>query len=138
MNSATSRRRFLASSVAAGSLLLTTPRAPASVRSANDRVRIAVLGLNGRLSCLSSQYLFKVEGEDLGLIEFEPEHDGLPGGDPAAAPGDRRVELIADDRLIVCHGASRQRLPLQVAGLDTDRTSANFSRLIGRTATPSG
>ena len=42
MNSATSRRRFLASSVAAGSLLLTTPRAPASVRSANDRVRIAV------------------------------------------------------------------------------------------------
>ena len=48
MNSATSRRRFLASSVAAGSLLLTTPRAPASVRSANDRVRIAVLGLNSR------------------------------------------------------------------------------------------
>ena len=42
MNSATSRRRFLASSVAAGSLLLTTPRAPASMRSANDRVRIAV------------------------------------------------------------------------------------------------
>ena len=48
MNSATSRRRFLASSVAAGSLLLTTPRAPASMRSANDRVRIAVLGLNSR------------------------------------------------------------------------------------------
>ena len=48
MNSATSRRRFLASSAAAGSLLLTTPRAPASLRSANDRVRIAVLGLNGR------------------------------------------------------------------------------------------
>ena len=42
MNSATSRRRFLASSAAAGSLLLTTPRAQASVRSANDRVRIAV------------------------------------------------------------------------------------------------
>ena len=42
MNSATSRRRFLASSVAAGSLLLTTPRALASVRSANDPVRIAV------------------------------------------------------------------------------------------------
>jgi predicted dehydrogenase len=48
MNSATSRRRFLASSAAAGSLLLTTPRAQASIRSANDRVRIAVLGLNGR------------------------------------------------------------------------------------------
>lgn len=48
MNIATSRRRFLASSAAAGSLLLTTPRAPASMRSANDRVRIAVLGLNGR------------------------------------------------------------------------------------------
>ena len=48
MKNATSRRRFLASSAAAGSLLLTTPRAPASVRSAKDRVRIAVLGLNGR------------------------------------------------------------------------------------------
>jgi hypothetical protein len=36
------RRRFLASSAAAGSLLLTTPRAQASMRSANDRVRIAV------------------------------------------------------------------------------------------------
>jgi hypothetical protein len=48
MNSATSRRRFLASSAAAGSLLLASPRTQASVRSANDRVRIAVLGLNGR------------------------------------------------------------------------------------------
>ena len=48
MKNLTTRRRFLASSAAAGSLLLTTPRAPASMRSANDRVRIAVLGLNGR------------------------------------------------------------------------------------------
>ena len=48
MKNATSRRRFLASSAAAGSLLLASPRTQASVRSANDRVRIAVLGLNGR------------------------------------------------------------------------------------------
>jgi predicted dehydrogenase len=57
MNSATSRRRFLASSAAAGSLLLASPRTQASVRSANDRVRIAVLGLNGRGKAHLSGYM---------------------------------------------------------------------------------
>lgn len=42
------RRHFLKSSAAAGGLLLTGTRASAAVDGANDRVRIAVAGLNGR------------------------------------------------------------------------------------------
>ena len=48
MPAVTSRRRFLAASAATGSLLLTAPRASARALGANDRVRIAVIGLNGR------------------------------------------------------------------------------------------
>ncbi len=48
MPAATSRRRFLAASTATASLLLTAPRASARALGANDRVRIAVIGLNGR------------------------------------------------------------------------------------------
>jgi len=48
VKNATSRRRFLSSSVAMGGLLTGSPWARAQVRGANDRVRIAVLGVNGR------------------------------------------------------------------------------------------
>lgn len=48
MPAVTSRRRFLAASAATGSLLLTAPQASAKVLGANDRVRMAVIGLNGR------------------------------------------------------------------------------------------
>lgn len=48
MRRTTTRRSFLASSAAVGSLVLSSPRSRAAVRGANDRVRIAVLGLNGR------------------------------------------------------------------------------------------
>jgi predicted dehydrogenase len=43
-----SRRRFLESSAAAGSLILMGTRASGAVRGANDRLRIAVAGMNGR------------------------------------------------------------------------------------------
>ena len=48
MPAVTSRRRFLAASAATGSLLLTAAPASARALGANDRVRIAVIGLNGR------------------------------------------------------------------------------------------
>ncbi|MEQ8838004.1 MAG: twin-arginine translocation signal domain-containing protein, partial [Lacipirellulaceae bacterium] len=45
----TSRRKFLQTSTAAGaSLLLTGTRASGQVEGANDRVRIAIAGLNSR------------------------------------------------------------------------------------------
>ena len=43
-----SRRSFLGRSAAAGSLLCLGTRATAGVKGANDRVRIAVIGVNGR------------------------------------------------------------------------------------------
>ena len=44
-----SRRKFLKASTAAGvSLLLTGARASGKILGANDRLRIAVAGLNGR------------------------------------------------------------------------------------------
>ncbi len=48
MSVSASRRRFLTSSAAAGSLLITGTRASRAVAGANDRIRIAVLGCNGR------------------------------------------------------------------------------------------
>ena len=45
----TTRRNFLkTSSLAGGSLLLTGTRASGQAKGANDRIRIAVAGLNGR------------------------------------------------------------------------------------------
>jgi len=43
-----SRRTFLSTSGAAGAILLTGTRASRAVDGANDRVRVAVIGLNGR------------------------------------------------------------------------------------------
>jgi predicted dehydrogenase len=43
-----SRRRFLTTSVATGALLITGTRASGAIDGANDRVRIAILGCNGR------------------------------------------------------------------------------------------
>jgi predicted dehydrogenase len=108
MNSATSRRRFLASSAAAGSLLLTTPRAQASVRSANDRVRIAVLGLNGRGKAHLSGFMgldnveiaavVDPDSEVLGrTVEMLQKKAGKATAAPAAVADFRRV---LDDKSI--------------------------------------
>ncbi|MCX7411967.1 MAG: twin-arginine translocation signal domain-containing protein, partial [Planctomycetia bacterium] len=43
-----SRRRFLGASAATGSLLLLGTRASRAIAGSSDRVRIAVIGLNGR------------------------------------------------------------------------------------------
>jgi hypothetical protein len=43
-----SRRRFLLASGTTGTLLLTGTRSTRAIAGANDRVRIALLGVNGR------------------------------------------------------------------------------------------
>ena len=84
MENATTRRRFLASSVAAGSLLLTTPRAPASVRSANDRVRIAVA------AALANPWAWRVL---LGPVGTDQLASNLAGAE-LTLPADAAEELI--------------------------------------------
>jgi predicted dehydrogenase len=100
-----SRRRFLAASATAGSLLVLGTRTTRAVAGANDRVRIAVLGVNGR----GREHLAgfsKVPGVEIAAI-VDPDQAVLDrtladlakkaGDTPLATKGERDFRRVLDD-----------------------------------------
>jgi predicted dehydrogenase len=63
------RRRFLTTSAAGGSLLLMGTRASGAVRGANDRLRVAVAGLNGRGAAHVAGFLNEPDVEIAYLVD---------------------------------------------------------------------
>jgi predicted dehydrogenase len=100
-NHTTTRRRFLGAAAAAGSLVLSPRRAAARARGANDRVRIAVLGLNGRgkahvkgFSAVEGVEIAAVVDPDEAVLARAvamPELASGPARPPAAIADFRRV-----------------------------------------------
>ncbi len=73
----TSRRNFLKASSAAGaSLLITGTRASGQVQGANDRVRMAVIGLNGRGRSAHVPGFLKVGNVEIAYL-VDPDADVL-------------------------------------------------------------
>jgi predicted dehydrogenase len=110
MPAATSRRRFLAASAAAGSLLLTAPRASARALGANDRVRIAVIGLNGRGQAHLGGFM-GLENVEIAYV-VDPDEQVLgrtldalakrAGDQPLATKGEKDVRKVLDDTTVDC------------------------------------
>jgi len=103
-----SRRRFLAASGAAGSLLLVGTRASRAIAGANDRVRIALLGLNGRGREHLASYA-KVPGVEIATV-VDPDQQVLDrtlanlakqaGDKPLTTQGERDFRRVLDDKTI--------------------------------------
>lgn len=66
---AASRRRFLGGSIAAGGLVATGAMVPRAFAGANNRVRIAVLGLNGRGQAHISGFLGQKDVEIAAVVD---------------------------------------------------------------------
>jgi predicted dehydrogenase len=103
-----SRRRFLAASGAAGSLLLVGTRASRAIAGANDRVRIALFGLNGRGREHLAGYA-KVPGVEIATV-VDPDQQVLDrtlanlakqaGDKPLTTQGERDFRRALDDKTI--------------------------------------
>ena len=103
-----SRRRFLASSAAAGSLLITGTRTSRAVAGANDRVRIAVLGCNGRGNAHLDGF-GGIPGVEIAAV-CDPDQKVLDrtlatlakkaGDQPLATKGEQDFRRLLDDKTI--------------------------------------
>lgn len=103
-----SRRHFLAASGAAGSLLLVGTRASRAIAGANDRVRIALFGLNGRGREHLAGYA-KVPGVEVATV-VDPDQTVLDrtlanlakeaGDQPLSTKGERDFRRVLDDKTI--------------------------------------
>ena len=108
MTAPASRRRFLAVSTVAGSLVIAGTRASRAVTGANDRVRIAVLGCNGRGKAHLDGF-GRVPGVEIAAV-CDPDQRVLDrtlaglarkaGDRPPATRGERDFRRILDDRTI--------------------------------------
>ena len=103
-----SRRRFLASSAAAGSLLITGTRTSRAVAGANDRVRIAVIGLNGRgkshlagFGAIPGVEIATVVDPDQKVLDRTLAELARKAGDaPLATKGEKDFRRVLDDKSI--------------------------------------
>ena len=103
-----SRRRFLASSAAAGSLLITGTRTSRAVAGANDRVRIAVIGLNGRgkshlagFGAIPGVEIATVVDPDQKVLDRTLADLAKKAGDaPLATKGEKDFRRVLDDKSI--------------------------------------
>ncbi|WP_437224493.1 Gfo/Idh/MocA family protein [Planctomicrobium sp. SH661] len=97
------RRRFLQiSSLAGGSLLLTGTRASGAVNGANDRFRVAVVGLNGRGQAHLSNYLGKKDIEVAYVVD--PDSNVLNNalkGIAAKTEGQSQPKGVSDIRTVL-------------------------------------
>ncbi|MFM8435898.1 MAG: Gfo/Idh/MocA family protein [Planctomycetia bacterium] len=103
-----SRRQFLAASGAAGSLLLVGTRSSRAIAGANDRVRVAVFGLNGRGREHLAGYA-KVPGVEIATV-VDPDQTVLDrtlanlakqaGDAPLTTKGERDFRRVLDDTSI--------------------------------------
>lgn len=108
MPASPSRRRFLAASAAAGSLVITGTRASRAVAGANDRVRIAVLGCNGRGNAhldsfggLSGVEIAAVCDPDQKVLDRTLAKLAQKAGDqPLTTKGERDFRRLLDDKSI--------------------------------------
>jgi predicted dehydrogenase len=108
MTAPASRRRFLAVSTVAGSLVIAGTRTSRAVTGANDRVRIAVLGCNGRGKAHLDGF-GGVPGVEIAAV-CDPDQRVLDrtlaglarkaGDRPPATRGERDFRRILDDRSI--------------------------------------
>ncbi|NCA10482.1 gfo/Idh/MocA family oxidoreductase [bacterium] len=106
--SPSSRRRFLAASGAAGSLLLVGTRSSRAIAGANDRIRIALFGLNGRGREHLAGYA-KVPGVEIATV-VDPDQTVLDrtlanlareaGDKPLTTKGERDFRRVLDDKTI--------------------------------------
>jgi predicted dehydrogenase len=106
--SRSSRRRFLAASGVAGSLLLVGTRSSRAIAGANDRVRIALFGLNGRGREHLAGYA-KVPGVEIATV-VDPDQTVLDrtlanlakeaGDKPLTTKGERDFRRVLDDKTI--------------------------------------
>jgi predicted dehydrogenase len=106
--SCATRRRFLAASGTAGSLLLMGTRSSRAIAGANDRVRIALFGLNGRGREHLAGYA-KVPGVEIATV-VDPDQAVLDrtlanlakqaGDRPLATKGERDFRRVLDDDTI--------------------------------------
>ena len=102
---AASRRHFLASSFAAGTLVIAGTRASRAVAGANDRVRIAVLGCNSRGNAhldgfggLSGVEIAAVCDPDQKVLDRTLAGLAKKAGDkPLATKGERDFRRLLDD-----------------------------------------
>jgi len=105
MATVTSRRRFLTATTAAGPLVLLGTRASRSIAGANDRIRIAVLGCNGRGRSHLNGF-GKVPGVEIAAV-VDPDQRVLDrtlanlqkkaGEQPLTTRGERDFRRVLDD-----------------------------------------
>ncbi len=105
MATVTSRRRFLTATTAAGPLVLLGTRASRSIAGANDRIRIAVLGCNGRGRAHLNGF-GKVPGVEIAAV-VDPDQRVVDrtlanlqkeaGEKPLATRGERDFRRVLDD-----------------------------------------
>ena len=105
MATVTSRRRFLTATTAAGPLVLLGTRASRSIAGANDRIRIAVLGCNGRGRAHLNGF-GKVPGVEIAAV-VDPDQRVLDrtlanlqkkaGEKPLTTRGERDFRRVLDD-----------------------------------------
>jgi len=103
-----SRRRFLAATGTAGSLLLVGTRSSRAIGGANDRVRVALFGLNGRGREHLAGYA-KVPGVEIATV-VDPDQTVLDrtlanlakeaGDKPLVTKGERDFRRVLDDKTI--------------------------------------
>lgn len=108
MPASPSRRRFLAASAVAGSLVITGTRASRAVAGANDRIRIAVLGCNSRGNAhldgfggISGVEIAAVCDPDQKVLDRTLAKLAQKAGDkPLATKGERDFRRLLDDTSI--------------------------------------
>ena len=100
-----SRRRFLATSGTAGSLLLVGTRSTRLIAGANDRIRIAVIGVNGRgrehlagFSKVPGVEIAAIVDTDQAVLDRTLADLAKKAGDtPLATKGERDFRRVLDD-----------------------------------------
>ena len=103
-----SRRRFLGASAATGSLLLLGTRASRAVAGSNDRVRIAVIGLNGRgkshlagFGAIPGVEIATVVDPDQKVLDRTLAELAKKAGDaPLTTKGEKDFRRVLDDKSI--------------------------------------
>ncbi len=103
-----SRRQFLGASAATGSLLLLGTRASRAIAGSNDRVRIAVIGLNGRgkshlagFGAIPGVEIATVVDPDQKVLDRTLTDLAKKAGDaPLATKGEKDFRRVLDDKSI--------------------------------------